>query len=358
MQTAEQHGSFFRLFDAQPKLKHRLPPDTDYWLLAREIVKKHWREQGIWCYKWDKETNVSLWRWKHEESETAAAGAKRPPCRPAHREKLEQDREASRPFQQFLWQLVRQRDFLTSKLNGALAVDVNTVAYEAVKERWDRMGIWDPEWGVMPGMSWMHERPPAWTPQDISKGAHAEEYSFPVAEVEAEAQRLFPKRPSPVTISERNGVTEPLDDRGLFDAASCSELVNDNANKETGDAGLPSGYTINGTSDVDSELATSPRVLEEPGPPHPLDDDAEYQRQVARLMDPFNVLKRKMTPQDISSTRQSPKADTPHEVFHRSNVQERLAYNASTSACVTQGAGLAGNNFDNIGLDKKYCWSL
>lgn len=146
VQTAEQHASFFRLFDAQPKLKHRLPPDTDYWLLAREIVKKHWREQGIWNSKWDKETIVSLWRWKHEESETAAVGAKRPPSRPAQREKLEQDREASRPFQQFLWQLVRQRDLMTSKLKireaaGAPAVDVNTVAYEAVKERWDRMGI-------------------------------------------------------------------------------------------------------------------------------------------------------------------------------------------------------------------------
>lgn len=82
-------------------------------------------------------------------------------------------------------------------------IDINTMAYEAVKGLWDRMGIWDTEWGVMPGMSWMHERPPKWTPRADSIAAHAREHSFAVAEVEAEAQRLFPKQPSPVAVPGR-----------------------------------------------------------------------------------------------------------------------------------------------------------
>lgn len=132
--------------------------------------------------------------------------------------------------------------------------------------------------------------------------------------------------------------------------------MNDDASKGTTDAVLPNGHSLTGTSDGVAELAKelppppthpSPGVLEEPGPfiedagnnnYHPLDDDPGYQRQVARLMDPFNVLKRKKAPQDILRTSQSPQADTRHGLFQRSNIQEHGAHKGSISACDTEAA--------------------
>ena len=35
---------------------------------------------------------------------------------------------------------------------------VNTIAYDRVKARWSNWGIWDHNWGTLPGMSWKHER--------------------------------------------------------------------------------------------------------------------------------------------------------------------------------------------------------
>ena len=37
--------------------------------------------------------------------------------------------------------------------------DINTMAYEAVKQAWVKRGIWDKKWGLLPGMSWKHEHP-------------------------------------------------------------------------------------------------------------------------------------------------------------------------------------------------------
>lgn len=134
-----------------------------------------------------------------------------------------------------------------------------------------------------------------------------------------------------MTVPGLTEATKPFDYRGLFGAASCSRWVHDD--EGTSDAVLPNGHNITGASDRVAELAKelpplpthhSPGVLEEPEPPiedagtdnyRPLDDDPEYQRQVARLIDPFNVLKRKKAPQDIILTSQSPQADIPHGLF-------------------------------------------
>ena len=37
--------------------------------------------------------------------------------------------------------------------------DMNTMAYEMVKDNWKKKGIWNKKWGVLPGMSWKHEKP-------------------------------------------------------------------------------------------------------------------------------------------------------------------------------------------------------
>ena len=42
---------------------------------------------------------------------------------------------------------------------GAGAADINTTAYENVKNTWTKRGIWNKRWGILPGMSWKHEEP-------------------------------------------------------------------------------------------------------------------------------------------------------------------------------------------------------
>ena len=37
--------------------------------------------------------------------------------------------------------------------------NMNIMAYEMVKDKWTKKGIWNKKWGVLPGMSWKHEKP-------------------------------------------------------------------------------------------------------------------------------------------------------------------------------------------------------
>jgi hypothetical protein len=155
---------------------------------ARETVKKRWVEQGIWNNKWNYYT---IGRWKHEEpleleseSETdTEAESSRPPFsflskepqpkprRPKSDEEKrriaerrvvrEREREASRPYHQFVYQISKERERIQESANGegADTADINTRAYENVKNTWTKRGIWNKRWGVLPGMSWKHEQP-------------------------------------------------------------------------------------------------------------------------------------------------------------------------------------------------------
>lgn len=142
---------------------------------ASEIVKNCWVEQGIWNEKW---TNHPEGPWKHElplieESETDYERLRlfsfdkpKPEKTDEKRQMAEQqeiDRQASRPYQQFFFQVSRQRERIVdeieiseSNLNGTS--DVNSRAYEYVKDVWIKRGIWDPRWGIIPGMTWKHEQ--------------------------------------------------------------------------------------------------------------------------------------------------------------------------------------------------------
>jgi hypothetical protein len=42
---------------------------------------------------------------------------------------------------------------------GAAAADINSRAYQNVKNTWITRFIWNNNWGIMPGMSWKHEEP-------------------------------------------------------------------------------------------------------------------------------------------------------------------------------------------------------
>lgn len=70
-------------------------------------------------------------------------------------------REASRPFHQFNYELLRERDRLLrdSNIDSDFAPpDINTQAYHRVKDEWIERGVWNERWGDLPGNCWLHEK--------------------------------------------------------------------------------------------------------------------------------------------------------------------------------------------------------
>lgn len=181
-----------RLFEANPN--DILPTDEEVALFqseAEEFVRRRWSEQGIWNEKWGPDAD---WCWKHEEpleseteseieseieSEAASASdfsfstkQQRKPREPktmdekariAERRILrEQEREASRPYYQFVYQVSEERERIQGESPDWLSPDhvaINTTAYEQVKTIWTNLNIWNERWGVLPGMAWKHEEP-------------------------------------------------------------------------------------------------------------------------------------------------------------------------------------------------------
>lgn len=164
------------------------PGDTTFEKEARETVKKRWVEQGIWSDKWNQ---FALGKWKHEEplnleseSERESEAERSLPlfalfqkpqrearlpksddekrtAQPAVRER-EREREASRPFHQFVYQISKERERIQKESgngDGPDAADINTKAYENVKNTWTKRKIWNERWGILPGSSWKHEEP-------------------------------------------------------------------------------------------------------------------------------------------------------------------------------------------------------
>lgn len=146
------------------------PITVDPSMVAEENVKKRWREQGIWNDKWAT-LDRDRWLWKHEElfiSEHYRAT-----------DEQRRERDASRPFHRFVYQLNQERDRIQDEYLGSLepwlreirvrdthvpeawvSRSVNARAYQRVKDAWVERGIWYDRWGVMPGMTWKHEHAP------------------------------------------------------------------------------------------------------------------------------------------------------------------------------------------------------
>lgn len=115
--------------------------------------------------------------WKHEEPLEPEPEAtpvvfhvfgspKREPSQPESMEQRatrEREREASRPFHQFVYQVSKERERMQDQRRRADIVsdpvDISTHAYEVVKDTWTERGVWNTKWGVLPGMSWKHEQP-------------------------------------------------------------------------------------------------------------------------------------------------------------------------------------------------------
>ncbi|KAL8988230.1 MAG: hypothetical protein Q9169_008590, partial [Polycauliona sp. 2 TL-2023] len=224
---------------AQETVGIYMPKGTNYDNLASAIVKRRWREQGIWDDIWDEGGRISDWRWKHEPKpqprqdpeiqalfkQPAGHQHSDPPMQPSmihpaagYATEAERHCEASRPIHQFLYQLARERDLIRGERTvntdaSSAPLDINTRAYENVKSAWIHNHVWDHEWGIMPGMTWMHERLDRQRPPDDPIPAHAREHSFAVAEVEAEARRLPPK---PLTPPVFRDPISSADQDGLF----------------------------------------------------------------------------------------------------------------------------------------------
>lgn len=73
--------------------------------------------------------------------------------------------EGSRPYRQFLYQFVKEREWIKDHMDhlnkshpcDPYNVDLDSMAYETVKSNWIRDGIWKPEWTELPGSTWAHE---------------------------------------------------------------------------------------------------------------------------------------------------------------------------------------------------------
>lgn len=178
---------------------------------AECIVRARWTEQGIWEDSWDpaepepaddeppEQTRPRTWRspcpwgpWPHErpaipprlptpepepepeplrvinifEPPTYISVSKKKP-RVVPQSIIAQTRtarnpEASRPRPQFLYQVAREREWLELEITGnhraVEDVDLDMLAYCAVKRIWKESFIWNDDWDDLPGDTWMHER--------------------------------------------------------------------------------------------------------------------------------------------------------------------------------------------------------
>jgi hypothetical protein len=152
--------------------------------IAFETIKNRWKEQCIWKNEWNGKYRPDG-RWKHEkpleleseshsEAESSAPislfGPPRPKRKPksdeekrriaercvARQRGQEREREASRPYHQFIYQISKERERIekeSSSVEGTETADINTKAYENVKNTWIKRGIWKkvgrPAWDVV-----------------------------------------------------------------------------------------------------------------------------------------------------------------------------------------------------------------
>lgn len=101
---------------------------------------------------------------------------------------------------------------------AATAADINTRAYENVKNTWTKRAIWDRDWAILPGMSWKHNDPredeiaddPAPIQADpLGNGSRTEAGGAPTARISGS--------PSPIERNHRHAsVTMKTPQRGQF----------------------------------------------------------------------------------------------------------------------------------------------
>ena len=160
------------------------PVIHDWEEAAEANVRYRWVQQGLWDERWDDQA-YKIWKHESQDSlppEQASFFVKdtvvsdlglrrRRPQKDLEDEYQEavkfavehESRQSSRPCYQFVYQLCEERQWIKMGLSNAIQgadVDIDTRAYESVKSRWIRDGIWEDDWNLIPGVSWRHERPP------------------------------------------------------------------------------------------------------------------------------------------------------------------------------------------------------
>ncbi|KAL8762871.1 MAG: hypothetical protein Q9184_001216 [Pyrenodesmia sp. 2 TL-2023] len=238
--------------------KHPVRGTFDFDEVAIANVKGRWIEQGIWNKKWDPR-NLRWARWKHEEPLELDSGPdpnspSPPPIFGKSHERVKgnrrtirsreqlarekTEREASRPCQQFRYQVLKEREDMGATASGP------TNAHENVKQRWIDRGIWDDSWLRLPGMSWKHEKP--WRYKTVNTPQHARVESLaplddtslaPALHVEihdalryASAAQRLPSDPNLL----RNGKEAPVLTRAS-DASKAIKKQSSRTNRRTGD---------------------------------------------------------------------------------------------------------------------------
>ncbi|EGC44449.1 conserved hypothetical protein [Histoplasma capsulatum var. duboisii H88] len=166
-----------RLIDQSMRRKTRrkdtLPFNKDLTFATNAVdnVTNRWKEQGIWNDKW-KAQPLGPRRWSHEEPpepDLEPELEKHPhrsgpdtldPPKPWRKIVNAESMAAqvSRPYYQFLFQKSKEREWLEDELDIEPS-DIDTKAYENVKNRWLAQKIWNLKWGHMPGLTWIHEDP-------------------------------------------------------------------------------------------------------------------------------------------------------------------------------------------------------
>ncbi|KAI1762301.1 hypothetical protein GGR53DRAFT_468495 [Hypoxylon sp. FL1150] len=173
-----------RIWRAHPKAKGRTDKHLHVnrhirggWLYdeARREVQAQWMEQGIWDYSWAFNGLGPLYTdaWKHEEplpvksTVTTRTRTTEARTRSHWLAEVRRQRDASRPVHMFQYQVANECERLTHAAKAAdpdgylaaIPADINTQAYERVRQRWENRKIWDEDWRVLPGMTWRHEKP-------------------------------------------------------------------------------------------------------------------------------------------------------------------------------------------------------
>ena len=186
-------------------------PNIYDWEEAAEAnVRYRWIQQGIWDERWDTQAYKI---WKHElqdpllperpsmsvkDAVVRNLGTQRKRQHQDFEDKYQeslqsavefQNRQSSRPCYQFVYQFCEERQWIKmgfSKADQDQDIDLDTKAYESLKSRWIRDGIWDDDWTLIPGVSWRHERPSKIPPlqetfrrSDACKAARMEEAERP-----------------------------------------------------------------------------------------------------------------------------------------------------------------------------------
>ena len=150
----------------------RQPNLPDWDEAAEANVKYRWIQQGIWDFRWDTHPGKI---WKHELKDFPQPVGPSKSIRARNLESLKeeyqeiarsaidfQERQLSRPCYQFVHQFCEERQWIKmcfSEQDQDQHTNLDTRAYESLKSRWIRDGIWDDDWTFIPGVSWKHERP-------------------------------------------------------------------------------------------------------------------------------------------------------------------------------------------------------